>query len=89
MFENMSLLSSSASNANALEQLVNVAQGLNASDYASAVELIRRAIESPLIYSFGELLDIPLIASVNLSLKHTHTRKYHRLQEVKRHFLIR
>ncbi len=51
---------------NALDNYLNAAKCLN--DHASAVELIKRVIDSPGVYSFGDLLEVPLIDSVICSL---------------------
>ena len=46
----------------ALDTLLVAARSLT--DCESAVDLIRKAVDSPLVYSFSELLDVPLIMSV-------------------------
>jgi len=45
-----------------LDYYVSVAKNL--SNYESAVELINKVVESPLIYSFSEIIETPFISSV-------------------------
>lgn len=47
---------------NALDNFLTTARSL--SDYPSATELIKKVIDSPVVYSFGDLLEVPLIDSV-------------------------
>ena len=47
---------------NTIEHFLEIAKNLN--DLDSAVDLIKKVVESPVIYSFSELLEVPLIASV-------------------------
>lgn len=47
---------------NPLEQFVLLAKSAKG---AAAVELIKQALESPGVYVFGELLDMPNISEVN------------------------
>lgn len=54
---------SEKTNTNALDQFVQAAKLLN--DPESAVDLIKKVIDSPSVYSFSELLEIPLIKSVS------------------------
>jgi hypothetical protein len=48
---------------NASEQFLITARSIN--DYALAIELIKKVIDSPVVYSFGDLLEVPLIDSVS------------------------
>ncbi len=50
------------SSTNLKDQFLDSAKILT--NYESLVDLIRKAIESPFVYSFSELLEIPLINSV-------------------------
>ena len=50
---------------NALDNFLSTARSIN--DYTSAIELIKKVIDSSVVYSFGELLEVPLIDSVNLN----------------------
>ena len=45
-----------------LDYYVNIAKSLN--DVESAVELINKVVESPLIYSFSEIIETKFISSV-------------------------
>ena len=47
---------------NTIEHFLEIAKSLN--DLDSHVDLIKKVVESPVIYSFSELLEVPLIASV-------------------------
>lgn len=47
----------------ALDYYLNLAN--NISDFTSAADLIIKVIESPTIYSFSEILEVPFISSVN------------------------
>ena len=47
---------------NALEQLLVTANSLN--DFESAKDLIKKVVDSSLIYSFSEFLEIPIISKV-------------------------
>ena len=49
---------------NVLENFLVIARSLN--DHESAVEIINKVIDSPAIYSFGDLLEVPLINSVGI-----------------------
>jgi hypothetical protein len=51
---------------NILENFVNLVKSIN--DPEQAIELIMKIIESPSVYSFSEILEIPLISSVNIHL---------------------
>ena len=51
-----------SSSASTLEQLLSLAESLN--DKQSAADLVIRAIESPNVYSFSDLLEMPLFASL-------------------------
>ncbi len=46
-----------------LEQLVNAVK--SCTDFNSAADLICMLIDSPNVYSFSDILEVPLIASVN------------------------
>lgn len=45
-----------------LDYYLNVAKSLN--NYESAVELINKVVESPLIHSFSEIIETNFISSV-------------------------
>jgi hypothetical protein len=47
----------------ALDYYLNLAN--NIADFASAADLITKVIESPAVYSFSEILEVPIINSVN------------------------
>ena len=49
---------------NHIDQYLNTAKTI--SDYETAADLIKKAIESPLVYSFSELLELPFFQSVIL-----------------------
>ena len=50
---------------NASDNFLSAARSIN--DFTSAIELIKKVIDSPVVYSFGDLLEVPLIDSVNLN----------------------
>lgn len=50
-----------------LEQIILNAKRVN--EFESAVEIIKKVVESPLIYSFSEILEIPFFASVLFLIK--------------------
>jgi hypothetical protein len=51
------------SSINALDQFLVAFNSLN--NYEQAVELIKRVIDSPAVYSFNEFVEVPFIQSVN------------------------
>jgi hypothetical protein len=53
--------------ANAIDQFLNAIK--QSKDHASAAELIIKAIDSPSLYSFSELLDVPVVVSVSREQK--------------------
>ena len=46
---------------NILDNFLTTAKCLN--DHASAADLINKVVDSPAVYSFGEILEVPLINS--------------------------
>lgn len=47
---------------NSLEQFISLAKNLN--DLESAIDLVKKVIDSPVVYSFSEILEISYFASV-------------------------
>lgn len=56
---------SEKSSTNALESFINQAKSL--ANVESAVDLVAKVVESPLVHSFGEILEIPIIKSVKFN----------------------
>lgn len=52
---------------NILDNFLTTAKCLN--DHASAADLINKVVDSPAVYSFGEILEVPLINSVILNFE--------------------
>ena len=45
-----------------VDKFINAAKDIN--DYQAAIELILKAVDSPFVYAFSDLLESPLISSV-------------------------
>lgn len=52
---------------NHIDQYLNTAKTIN--DYETAADLIKKVIESPIVHSFSELLELPFFQSVIFNLK--------------------
>lgn len=68
---------SEKSSTGALEALISFARTV--SDVDAAVDVIHKAIESPLVYSFSEILDVPFIKSMKQDPQYG---QYYRLLEL-------
>ena len=45
-----------------VDKFINAAKDIN--DYQAAIELILKAVDSPFVYAFSDLLESPLISAV-------------------------